>query len=80
MVIVGIPISGKKKDLEKIVRDNGLTWPQVFDGKDGEKTVRTLYNVDGVPDHYLINRSGRIAVRHLREKDFEQEIAALFNK
>ena len=62
------------------MRDQNLTWPQVFDGKDGEKTVRTLYNVNGVPDHYLIDRSGKIAARHIREKALEQELAALFNK
>jgi len=73
-------VGGSRKDLEKIVRDNNVTWQQVFEGKDGEKTVKAFYNVNGVPDHYLIDRRGKIAARHLREKDLEQELAALFKK
>lgn len=73
-------MNGSRKDLEKITRDNGLTWLQVFDAKDGDVLIRELYNVRGVPDHYLIDREGKIAARHVREKDLEQELAALLNQ
>jgi predicted methyltransferase len=43
------------------VSKHELAWPQVRDGKDGQ--IAKLFNVQGPPTYYLLNREGKIAVK-----------------
>jgi predicted methyltransferase len=49
--------------VETTVAQRGMFWPQLCDGKADEGEVAKLYNVQGTPDLFVIDRAGSIAVR-----------------
>ncbi len=43
------------------MKKHAVTWPQIRDGKDGQ--IAKLFNVQGTPASFIINREGKIAAK-----------------
>src|SRR5690606_37418848 len=59
----------------KAVADDGLTWPQVIDG--GEEKAADLYNVQAIPQNFLLDPQGRIIAKNLRGDELEGKLAEI---
>ena len=55
--ILGVSLDEDEKTLKDFLKEQGMTWPQFFDGK---KEVSTLYEVRAIPATFLLNKEGKI--------------------
>ena len=60
-VIIGISIDADLKRTDRTIKEKGMTYPVLADGKGFEGPIPTAYHVQGTPDVYVIDREGRIA-------------------
>ena len=74
--VVGVSFDQDKDALLKVVKAKHMDWPEYFDGKsfDGETAVR--FNVDAIPDAWLVDRQGFLHPVD-READLDEEISKL---
>ena len=54
---------------------HGLTWPQIRDGKDGQ--IAKLFNVQGTPASFILNREGRIAAKGVLGAKLKEVVTGL---
>ena len=63
MTLVGISLDDEPAKVERFVAQKGIFWPEICDGKTDAGEIPKLYNVEGTPDLYVIDRAGNIAAR-----------------
>ena len=61
--------------MERFAAQKGVFWPQLCDGKSDVGAIPKLYNVNGTPDLYVIDRSGNIAARLFTAKQLDRQLA-----
>src|SRR5205807_10286013 len=61
--IIGISLDDEPAKVEGFIAQKGISWPQICDGKADAGAIPKLYNVNGTPDLYVIDRAGNIAAR-----------------
>ena len=59
--------------------ENGVTWPQIFDGKHWEAALAKKFGVQGIPFPLLIDRDGHVAFadEQLRGEDLLKHVESL---
>jgi len=55
VVSVSLDHAKKGPELLQFVKDNGMTWPQIYDGGYWRAAVATLYGVQGIPCPVLVD-------------------------
>lgn len=78
MAIIGISLDEEAKAFQEAVNNRSLTWPQVRDGKDGQ--IAKLFNAQGTPAFYLLDREGKIAAKSVPGAKLEEVIAELLKR
>lgn len=63
LTVVGVFVWDKEDNFAKAVKDEGITWAQIFD-TEGKAT--DLYGIEGIPQIMLISPDGKIVKRNLR--------------
>jgi peroxiredoxin len=63
LTIVGVFVSDKKENLKKVVEEENIGWPQLYDDKN---MAMDLYGVNGIPHIILFAPDGTILKRDLR--------------
>lgn len=58
--IVGVSADETRSDLERVVREKALKWPQHFEGRSGEAPNLRRYGVRHFPTMWLVDRLGNI--------------------
>jgi hypothetical protein len=56
--IVGINLDTDKSRLEEYLEENGVIWPQHYDGKGWDSEISRRFGVDAIPTTFLIDRKG----------------------
>lgn len=64
--IVGISLDDSKADLERVIREKDIPWPQHFDGKGWENRFAMEYGVFGLPTMWLVDRRGNLHTAEAR--------------
>jgi len=75
--VIGISLDTKKDKWEKAIADDQLTWPHVSDLKGWKNEVAALYSINSIPSNLLVDKSGKIIGRNLREGKLRETIAGL---
>lgn len=77
--ILGVSLDepNKKAEWLKAVKDDGLTWPQVSDLKEGGNTAAKLYGVQAIPFNFIMDPSGKIVAKNLRGDKLEAKLEEL---
>jgi thiol-disulfide isomerase/thioredoxin len=75
--IIGISLDRSREALDRYVRDNGMRWPQFFDGKFWENEIAMMYKVRAIPATFLIDRRGVLRYRSIRGKQLEEAVDKL---
>jgi thiol-disulfide isomerase/thioredoxin len=63
----------------KGIRDDGLNWIHVSDLQYWNSVVVPVYDIQGIPVNYLLDKNGRILAQNLSGEMLEQELKKIFN-
>ncbi len=74
--IVGISLDQSKEKLLAFTKENGMVWPQYFDGKGWENEISSKYGIDGIPAMWLVGKDGKVVSTNARE-DLEGQVEKL---
>ena len=59
--IIGISLDQNREALEKFTKENGMTWPQYFDGKGWDNDLAQRFKIQSVPTLWLFGKDGKLA-------------------
>jgi thiol-disulfide isomerase/thioredoxin len=76
--IVGVSLDQDKDALLTFTAQNGMVWPQFFDGQGWDNAIAKANGVHSIPAMWLIGKDGRIITRDARD-DLEVEVEHLVN-
>ena len=76
--LLGINSDKSRSALKKIIDEQKITWPQIFDGTRGP--IARQWNVKSWPTIYVIDQQGVIRYRNVRGEALEKAVAALLGK
>jgi peroxiredoxin len=62
-VILGISVDVSVERVDRVVKDMGMTWPILADGRDFDGPIPTAYHIQGTPTMFVLDRDGRIAAK-----------------
>ena len=63
----------------KGIKDDHLDWIHVSDLQFWNSIVVPVYNIEGIPMNYLLDRQGRILDRNLRGEQLDNKLEEIFN-
>jgi len=75
--VFGVSLDADKSKWEKAIADDQLTWPHVSDLKGWKNEAAALYSVNSIPSNLLVDKTGKIIGRNLREENLRETIAGL---
>ena len=83
--VLGISLdqNGQANQVKAFMKDQGMTWPQVYDGKFWKAAVADLYNINSIPACFLVDGdTGTILARdgQLRGGNLDSTIQAALGK
>jgi peroxiredoxin len=78
--IIGVSLDDDRQKLLSYTKDNGMTWPQYFDGQGWENKLAVKYGVQAIPATYLLDTNGVIIAADLRGDELEQAVAQALAK
>ncbi len=58
--VVGISLDKDKKNLEKVMKNKGMTWPQHFDGKSYEGELVKRFAITAIPAMWLLGKNVKV--------------------
>ena len=61
--IIGISIDRDLARTDRTIREKGMTYPILADGKGFDGPIPTAYHVQGTPEVFVIDGDGKIVVR-----------------
>ncbi len=76
--VVGVSLDNSKEAWVKSIEAQKLPWPQMSDIKGWECQGAKDYNVRAIPANVLIDQSGKIVAKDLREEALQEKLAELF--
>lgn len=74
--LLGINSDGDRSVVQKILKEQGITWRQAIDGSTSGP-IATKYNVHGWPTIYILDKKGVIRYRDLRDEQMEDAVKKL---
>ena len=63
VVFVGISVDTNLDRLDKFIKEKGISWAQLADGKAFDGPIPRLYRPNGTPTLYVVDGAGKIAAR-----------------
>lgn len=58
--VVGISLDEDKEAMLKYLKEQGMTWPQHFDGKGWQNEIAVKYGIHSIPAMWLVDKKGMI--------------------
>ncbi len=78
--LLGINSDKSRSALKKIVKDEDITWLNIYDGTPGDGKIATRWNVHAWPTIYILDHTGGIRHRGLRDEAMEEAVVALLEE
>lgn len=75
MVGISLDQEEKRNEFLRICKENGVDWPQSFEGKGSNNAYAKKYGVTGLPALFLLDENGLVLSTTLRGEALEREIA-----
>lgn len=75
--VMGVSCDTDKAKWLKAVADDQLTWTQVSDLKGWNNEAAKLYGINSIPANLLLDKTGKILAKNLREEKLREKIAEL---
>ncbi|MCS7239663.1 MAG: thioredoxin-like domain-containing protein [Candidatus Bipolaricaulota bacterium] len=78
--IVGISLDESREDLERILKDYGISWLVAFEGKRWDNALANLYRVSQIPTTYLLDKAGTIRFRNMEGEELRKAVVELIGE
>jgi len=72
--VLGVSLDQNKEAWLKAIKADNLTWTHVSDLQQWSNAVAQLYRVQGIPQNFLIDPTGKIIGRNLRGAELEAKL------
>ena len=66
------------QQIHLLVKEQGMTWPQMWNGEDIENSPAAMYAVRAIPSTFLIDADGTIIGRNLRGEELDAALEDYF--
>ncbi|WP_343704057.1 TlpA disulfide reductase family protein [Chitinophaga sp.] len=76
--VIGVTLDTKKDAWLAAIAKDGLTWTHVGDLEGWKSPIVTDYGIRAVPTNFLLDPSGKVIAKDLREKALQDKLAAIF--
>jgi peroxiredoxin len=74
--VVGVSLDQDKEELNQFAANNGMVWPQYFDGRGWGNSLAQRFGVHSIPQMWLLDKKGRVITKDGRN-DLDGQVAAL---
>jgi hypothetical protein len=74
--IVGVSVDLNVPRVDSVVKEKGMTWLILADGKGFDGPIPTAYHIQGTPELYVLDRAGKIFARLQSAKQIEASLKA----
>jgi peroxiredoxin len=78
--IIGISLDSDEAQFQNFIKDNEMSWPQIYDGKGWASGIGQLYAVSSIPATYLIDKKGNIRFKNVRGEQLRHAVQQLVNE
>ena len=79
--IIGVSLDSERDKLDAFLKkEDGMTWPQFFDGQGWQNKLAVKYGVESIPFAVLIGPDGKIIDKNLRGEELENAVAGALAK
>jgi len=68
--------TANKTLIEKAAKENGITWPQLYDGKGRQNEFATKYLVSDLPKLFMLSKKGTLTANEVSPTDLESYVTA----
>ena len=75
--IVGVSLDTDHDALVAFTKKHAMPWPQEFDGQKWDSSYATKYGVRGIPEMWLLDRTGRVVATGLHGSQLDAKLAPL---
>jgi len=72
-----VKLEAARAKMLKFTQDNGMPWPQHFDGKYWDNDFGRMYNIRGIPAMFLLDQNGLLVETNARGEKLEAEVKRL---
>ena len=72
--ILGVSLDQNRDEWLKAIEKDKLTWTQVSDLKFWDSPIAALYQVNGIPMNFLLDKEGKIIAKNLRGEELEAKL------
>jgi len=76
--VVGVSLDKDKDALLAFTKENGMVWPQYFDGQGWNNSVSSKFGIDSIPAMWLVDKKGMVVTTDGRE-DLAGQVEKLLN-
>jgi thiol-disulfide isomerase/thioredoxin len=74
--VVGVSLDQDQNTLLQFTANNGMTWPQYYDGLGWGNSLAQRFGIHSIPQMWLLDRKGRVVTKDGRS-DLDGQVAAL---
>jgi peroxiredoxin len=79
--VVGVSLDNEKADLEAFLKEQQMTWPQIFEPGGIDSRLATEYGIISLPTMFLIDAQGKVVNRNLRSAaEVERQLEKLLSQ
>jgi len=79
--VIGVSLDSERDKLDSFLKkQDGMTWPQYFDGEGWSNKLAVKYGVESIPFAVLVGKDGKIIGKDLRGEKLESAVAAALGK
>ena len=76
--VIGVSLDDDHDALTAFTKKHVMPWPQFFDGQGYATPYAAKYGVRGIPEMWLVDKSGRVAAAGLHGSQLDARLAPLF--
>ena len=77
--VIGVSLDQDRDAMTQFTAENGMPWPQYFDGQGWNNALAQRFGVDSIPQMWLFDRQGRLVTKDGRE-DLAGQVASLLQQ
>lgn len=78
--IIGVSMDNSRQSLDAYLKEQNMTWRQIYDGRGWKAEIGQLYAIQSIPATFLIDREGRIRYKNLRGAELGEAVARLLEE
>jgi peroxiredoxin len=77
--IIGISVDTNVERVDGVIKEKGMTYSILADGKGFDGPIATAYHIQGTPEVFVVDRQGKIFARLGSAKQLEAKLKEALN-